>query len=407
MKRVIANKMLPLVLPAGLVAIACLLLFKIPSLPVAAREMLEYFSYGIFFVTLILSYWFNRSRIFFVAIILAASQLLMTELAPPGIDRVFFSQSVYVASSVLIPANILFFFFSREKGIVTGRGKARASIVFIQVLFIYWAGTAGNSEIMRVLGKTIVSPGSPGYTPIPQLSIVIMAAAFLVMLTRLFFKPNPMDGSFIGILLSSAIALHLRDSSMAVQVFYTAAWSIMTIAVIQDSYRKAYLDELTGLPGRRALSEELEKMDGKYCIAMVDIDFFKKFNDTYGHDIGDEVLKLIAASIKNVTGGGKPFRYGGEEFTILFPGKKISQVVPHLESLRERIAGRAFVFRSPDRPRNKPDRISPPKHRKKISVTVSIGVSESSGRFKADDVLKSADQALYRAKEQGRNQVCR
>jgi len=99
----------------------------------------------------------------------------------------------------------------------------------------------------------------------------------------------------------------------------------LTLAIIKDSYSKAYLDDLTGLPGRRALNENLARLEGNYSIAMVDIDFFKQFNDTYGHNVGDEVLKFISVIIKNVSGGGKAFRYAGEEFTILFPGQKNSR----------------------------------------------------------------------------------
>jgi diguanylate cyclase (GGDEF)-like protein len=218
-----------------------------------------------------------------------------------------------------------------------------------------------------------------------------------------------MGGAFTGILLASALGLHFINNQMALPLFFTAAGTIMAVAVLQDSYRKAYIDDLTGLPGRRALTEELEKLDGRYSIAMLDIDYFKKFNDTYGHDVGDEVLRLIAASIRTVGGRGKPFRYGGEEFTILFPGQKITQVLPHLEELREKIAARSFILRGADRPEKKPRQASPPKSPgKRVHITVSMGVSESGGRLRAaEEVVRAADEALYRAKDQGRNRVCR
>ena len=108
----------------------------------------------------------------------------------------------------------------------------------------------------------------------------------------------------------------------------------------------AYLDELTGVPSRRALREDLMKLGNKYVIAMIDIDFFKKFNDKYGHDVGDDVLKLVASNLVKVTGGGKAFRYGGEEFTILFPSKSINDVMPHLESLREQVSKSGYTKKS-------------------------------------------------------------
>lgn len=149
-------------------------------------------------------------------------------------------------------------------------------------------------------------------------------------------------------------------------------------------------------------------LGGKYTIAMLDIDFFKKFNDTYGHKVSDQVIRFIALIIKNVSGGGKAFRYGGEEFTVIFPGKGLEEAVPHLEDLREAIARRAFTLRGKDRPRKKPGQVNPGRgSTKKVHITVSIGVSEKDHRaYTPDDVVAAADGALYLAKRQGRNRVC-
>jgi GGDEF domain-containing protein len=206
----------------------------------------------------------------------------------------------------------------------------------------------------------------------------------------------------------------------------------------------------------------------------VDIDHFKSFNDTYGHETGDQVLRLVAAKLAGVTGGGRAYRVGGEEFSILFPGKSAKDVLPHLELLRSVIevatfhvrggeerrgSARASDSRSADSrsqnarsqdgnpdARNQETRDSetrnsetqtqdfrnhdrrnverrarprrPPASRKKarsivsesgdrpISVTVSIGAAEPNARFRSiEHVIQAADQALYRAKQSGRNRV--
>ena len=187
----------------------------------------------------------------------------------------------------------------------------------------------------------------------------------------------------------------------------------------------AYHDELTTLPSRRAFNDALLRLQDPYSIAMVDIDHFKRFNDTYGHDIGDQVLRLVAASLARVTGGGQTFRCGGEEFAILFPGKTTAEVVDHLEQLRTAIEASEFRMRSGDRrqvPRG-PDRrnqrtrvrtrkgdairqLAQEESPAPLSVTVSMGLG-SSTREKphADLVLQAADKALYRAKANGRNRV--
>ncbi|MFZ5643835.1 MAG: GGDEF domain-containing protein [Bacillota bacterium] len=403
------KKLQPLALPGGFLALALLVLLNAESMSAPARQLVNYFSHVMFAASLALSYWFNRSRVFFIALLLEAGQLLIFSMVPPGAGRNEYMLASYSAASLLLPLNILAFSFFKERGILSGPGKFRVAFVLAQLIFISWAGLPGNDVAVQALNVRIIPTSPPDLTPIPQLSVLFFVITFTVLLARLYLSPTPMDGHFTGILIAVALALHLRENIMAFQIFYTTSGIIMLAALIQDSYRKAYLDELTGIPGRRSLMEELAKLDGKYSIAMVDIDFFKKFNDTYGHDVGDEVLKFIAAQINDVTGGGKAFRYGGEEFTVVFPGKRVKDVLPHLENLREAIGKRPFILRGKDRPKEKPEKITPSKStRRRLFITVSIGVAQSGLQSReAGEVIREADGALYRAKQQGRNRVCR
>ena len=116
---------------------------------------------------------------------------------------------------------------------------------------------------------------------------------------------------------------------------------------------------------------------------------------------------MVAARLARVNGGGYPFRYGGEEFTVLFPGKGADEVLPYLDHLRTTIESSRFTLRHPSRPKKRPD--SSPKRvgSQRLGVTVSIGVAERGGELgQPDQVLKAADRALYRAKQTGRNRIC-
>jgi PleD family two-component response regulator len=146
----------------------------------------------------------------------------------------------------------------------------------------------------------------------------------------------------------------------------------------------------------------------KYAIAMIDVDHFKKFNDTYGHKTGDQVLKMIAAKLERISGGAKTFRYGGEEFTAIFPGKDAEESVDHVEQLRQTIESTPFVVRGNDRRRGQSDRRGKGKasDQKEVKVTVSIGVaSPQPDLADPEKVLKAADKSLYKAKRGGRNCV--
>ena len=103
--------------------------------------------------------------------------------------------------------------------------------------------------------------------------------------------------------------------------YFGIAALVLASSIIENSYSLAYQDELTSLASRRAFNDALLRLKPPYTIAAVDIDHFKRINDNFGHDTGDQVLRLVASRLARVSGGGEAFRVGGEEFTILFPGR--------------------------------------------------------------------------------------
>jgi len=142
-------------------------------------------------------------------------------------------------------------------------------------------------------------------------------------------------------------------------------------------------------------------------VAMLDIDFFKKFNDRYGHEVGDQVLRLVSSKLTTISGGGKSFRYGGEEFTIIFPGLNSKAAISHLEKLRKSVERTRFVVRGSRRSAKRLEESKGVRgFRKRVKVTISIGVAERNGKYNSpEQVLMAADKALYRAKKAGRNQT--
>jgi GGDEF domain-containing protein len=248
-------------------------------------------------------------------------------------------------------------------------------------------------------------------SPIPQLGLAMIVASLLLSATMWFITRSAIDLGFAGAVVAFLVATNGIGSPNVFAIFVAAAALILTLAVLQDTFRMAFRDELTELPSRRALGESLAGLGRRYSIAMLDVDHFKSFNDTYGHDIGDQVLKMVATRLAHVSGGGKAYRYGGEEFTILFSGKSIDKVIPHLEALRRNIAGYTLALRAGDRPAQpESGRKQRGKRRadKAVSVTISIGVAERNDRLTLpEEVIQAADKALYRAKNLGRNRVSR
>jgi diguanylate cyclase (GGDEF)-like protein len=150
----------------------------------------------------------------------------------------------------------------------------------------------------------------------------------------------------------------------------------------------------------------LLQVGSRYAVAMVDVDHFKRFNDLFGHEVGDQALRMVAAKLSRVEGGGRAFRYGGEEFVVLFARTAAAEAVPHMEAVRRSISASCFVLRGPGRPRRKPTTPKPPTGpRVAVSLSISIGIAEPDGKRSPQQVLKAADKALYRAKSAGRNRL--
>jgi two-component system cell cycle response regulator len=168
---------------------------------------------------------------------------------------------------------------------------------------------------------------------------------------------------------------------------------------LQHTMELAIVDGLTGLNNRRYLDNHLKILFDRAAvrgrpisICMTDIDRFKLVNDTYGHEVGDEVLREFAARIRStVRGADLACRYGGEEFVVVMPDTPMELAASVAERLRAIVEGKPFYVRSIDR---------------ELSITASLGIATSSGAFGApDEILKHADKALYEAKHAGRNRV--
>ncbi|MDP9783172.1 GGDEF domain-containing protein [Pseudomonas fluorescens] len=165
---------------------------------------------------------------------------------------------------------------------------------------------------------------------------------------------------------------------------------------LEEQRQKALVDPLTGLPNRAAWSERLEhevvqwqQHGNSLLLAMLDLDHFKRINDNYGHLAGDRVLKLIASVLrKRLRGGDFIARFGGEEFVLLVPDTPLAAGAKLAEALRLAIEACPFHFKG-----------------EPVTVTVSIGLTAFKPGEHSDAVFKRADQALYRAKNAGRNRV--
>jgi diguanylate cyclase (GGDEF)-like protein len=364
----------PAWVPAGILAATALLAWLVP-LPAELAGLRKYGPYAVLVVGSGMAWRFNRARAFVILASLLGA-FAAYHFAPTSL--------VYL----LVPFNALLVLVFPERGV-----RFRAGVGWLALL------TAEAALIVFL----------PAMSLPPLFGRVMFAAAFAAAVWRSWPEFPPLLVGAAGALVAFYIAAEWAAMPGVHAAFMSAAGAILIVALLEESHRLAFRDTLTGLPGRRALEERLRGLRGRYTIAMVDVDHFKKFNDAHGHDIGDQVLKLVGARLAEVGGGGIAYRYGGEEFSVLFPNTELEDALLYLETIRISIEGYRMAVRAPDRPKleehgaKRRGAGAPDKH---LSVTVSIGACAPNSHLRTPaQVIKAADEALYRAKQSGRNRL--
>ena len=391
--------------PGGLLLLAVAILVYTGVAEKSLSAIIPVYPWAVFAGGMFLAWRFNKSRVVFALLVLALADRSL-HFFDRGADAVYIDV-VYSAVVLLVPLNFTAFSLLKERGIATLRGIFRFGLILSQpvgiaaICYFY-----PHFDIAGCIGYSFIDVPALARTSLTQPALPVFFAAFLFLIIRFILYKDAVVGAFFWALVLVFLALGFEKFEPVSPLFFATAGLILVISIIETSHSMAYRDELTQLPARRALKEAFLKLGSRYTVGMADIDFFKKFNDQYGHDVGDQVLQMVASKLANVGGGGKAFRYGGEEFTLVFPGS-LMDVIPHVEKLRKTIEESEFMLRRPKRPRKKPEKpITTQKNQEKVSVTVSIGIAERDDQNKTPkEVLKAADKALYRAKNSGRNCV--
>ena len=362
-------------------------------------------------ISIILAQQFNRSRQLLLALLTAGAYwLIQSQLQVSLLE--WQPRQLYAALGLGVLLVLMFLMLVPERGVLN-----RYGVIYLLIA----SALAGISPwLVEVLAGIFVE--YPQWLQIwptenfvmPRGLASLYGGAAILGVSTLCWRDTEAEVALLATLGAIFLALAWFDLPQASLTFFVAAGVIQLISILRSSHAMAYRDDLTGLLGRRALNERMAGLGSKYCLAMLDIDHFKKFNDTYGHDVGDEVLRLVATRIASVGGGGTAFRYGGEEFCIVFPRSSIEQCEAPLEKVRTSIASYIMTIRDKgQRPTTGKDgaskrgRMATKVGGSTVSVTISLGLAERDSDYpNPEAVLKAADKQLYKAKQAGRNKLC-
>ncbi len=408
---------LPALLIATMVALLLSGLVPIVWPGAAAWPAQSWFSllpHVLFAVAALLGVVFTQSRIFFIAL---AAAVTLAQL-----DHAFFTafkpgqgQAVLLLGTALLPGIAAVFLRLNERGLFTPYGAIRTLTVLLLLGFAFVLPFSAGFQGVAEAASAPATATDGGWLGLPGFGLMALTAGAVLLV-----YPRKGESPLLGILLLVSLLFLFAGFGFraiwwpepqhrtVLLLFASLSAIILVGAVIESSWRHMHIDELTELPGRRLLKHHLRCLGDSYVLAVVDIDHFKRINDTYGHPTGDQVLRWIAAELSRQA-GGNVYRYGGEEFVIVYESGAYKERLNTLDALREAIGQREFHLRAPDRPAKKP-RQSPPSSSRSpstITLTVSMGAAKSGPDFATpQEVLEAADQALYQAKEKGRNRLC-
>lgn len=405
-------------LPGGAVLAVVAGLAQTGALPLATAPLRDFFLYSVVLAGALLALRFRSPRVLLALLALLLAGLgLRRGLSPAGVAAIAF----------LLPVNLAAAAFGRERGLHLPALGTHAGLLVVQAAVVLLLGRPEHGGMAGVLQFDLLPQSWLAWTGVPQPGLLAFAASAALLIGLFGIHHDPVQSGLAWAALAAVLAARAGSGEGMALVYLAAGGLALTSTLVEAGYRLAYHDELTLLPARRAFNDLLLRLEEEsaYAIAIVDVDHFKRFNDTFGHETGDQVLKMVAGRLARVGGGGEAFRVGGEEFAVAFPGRSAEEAAEALEELRRAIEATSFRLRAPERRRSaqpirgpdrrardrrggppRPRQRSAPSARHEVFVTVSIGVADRGrGRRSVEQVLRAADKALYAAKESGRNQV--
>jgi diguanylate cyclase (GGDEF)-like protein len=413
-----------LFVPGGVLLFVAAVLLSGGFLSIPASAV-DFYYYAVFGAGILLAWRFNSTRVLFALASLLLAHRAMEFFAMNKAVSIGPGRIALEGVAFLLPVNFITFSLVRERGLAIPAIAPRLLLLFLEAVFVAIICRPGETTSPAFLRLAFLNRGLFHWLKIPQIALLAFALSLGILLLRFLLYRKPVESGLLWSLAASVLGLQAGGVGRISSAYFATAGLILVSSIIENSYVLAYHDELTSLPGRRAFNDAVRSLEAPYAVAAVDIDHFKKFNDTYGHDTGDQVLCMVAGRLAQATGGGDAFRVGGEEFCILFREKSAQEAVRHLECLRSAIESSRFHVRGIQERRTAPrgpDRRETNQksaarrsanHAQRaaaqdceLSVTVSIGVAEPNAKTRdVEQVIQAADKALYRAKRAGRNRV--
>jgi len=381
---------LSLIIPEGLVVLAAALLVRFGGAVEGYAQVAEWLPPMLLLAGAGIGWRYRRGRTLSALVFLAVVWAWVLGGAPFELRMGLAAAAAVVFITVGV---------SRERGF---GGPYTWALVAGLLLLATWVGLIVTGYPTRAAPPVA---GPFRWTGLPEPEAIALLIPVIVLMVTSVIRADGLAQGALWATVALWGALVIEDRAGALVLVAGGAGAVVT-GTLESIFSAAYRDALTGLPSRRALDERLAALPAGSVVAMVDVDHFKQFNDTHGHETGDQVLRMVAWRLAEVR-DGEAYRYGGEEFTLIFQGLSLKEALARLDAGRAAVAENRFTVRASDRPRGKGGKTKRARDivRHGLAVTVSIGAAVRGEGEAPAAVIRRADEALYAAKEAGRDRV--
>lgn len=355
----------------------------------------------------LLGLFFKRIWLMLVILILAIADRALLYFAANTDVTMEEGRLIYHAISFLLPINLCLFAFMKRRGDMKWQSIWFLGAILLQgcgVAFIYQNKSLGFGAFLEY---SSVKWALLEHIPLSQLALFAFGIAFVYYLFLYIRTRGVIERSFCWALISIFYALALSRIGPVSSIYFSTAGLIFVISVIENIYVEGFQDEVTNLPTGKSMHGILSQLDRGYTLALIEVDNFERLKENHGRRLSKQVLRSVGSKLTSVTGGGKPFRYRGEVFAIVFPGMFLQDMLPKIEELRQTIKKLGPILHSQKSPGKKPRKLKRIEIlANKIPVTVSIGVAErSDADMSPQQAILKAEEALSTAKREGHDQM--
>lgn len=309
------------------------------------------------------------------------------------------------AAIIFTGINLLALTLSREFALVSLLSVYGLAALMLETLVGLYLSAELWAEVSAI--ERIAAGWAQGTAyDVPNLSSIFWLVAAPLALSRWYVGRDPLHLGLGAAALLAGIGTYEVTAGSTSEPWFCAAGIAQSAALGLAAYRDAFSDQLTELPGRFLLDQNLAKLGRRYAVALFDVDFLRRFNQRYGHSVGDQVLRFVSSKLRQHF-GGNAYHLGGEEFCVIFTGLRSRFALAQCDAVRAEVERHEFVLRDRDRPIATPrGRRGRGSRKRGVHVSISIGIAHRDAqRESASAVMSAATRALHSAKQLGRNVV--